>query len=84
MSDGFEGGIAAADGPFVVLFGEQGSDQADDGGAVGEDADDVGLAPDFLVEPLLPRSTRLLARACGGLGNSLCTRWAIEAVAVGR
>jgi hypothetical protein len=30
------------------LFGEDGADQADDGGAVGEDADDVGAATDLL------------------------------------
>ncbi|KBM05550.1 hypothetical protein T622_04078, partial [Mycobacterium tuberculosis UT0113] len=29
---------------FVVLFGEDGSDEADDRGAVGEDAHDVGSA----------------------------------------
>ena len=42
MADGFQGEVAATDGPFVVLLGEQGADQADDGGAVGGDADDVG------------------------------------------
>jgi hypothetical protein len=36
-----------------VLFGEDRADEADDGGAVGEDADDVGAPPDFPVEPLL-------------------------------
>jgi hypothetical protein len=35
-----------------VLLGEQGADQADDRGAVGEDADDVGAAADLLVQPL--------------------------------
>jgi hypothetical protein len=40
------------DGPLVVLFGEQGADETDDGGAVGEDADDVGAAADLLVQPL--------------------------------
>jgi hypothetical protein len=34
--------VAAALGPFVVLLGQDGADEADDGGAVGEDADHVG------------------------------------------
>jgi hypothetical protein len=34
------------------LLGEHGADEADDRGAVGEDADDVGAATDLLVEPL--------------------------------
>ncbi|WP_409370920.1 hypothetical protein, partial [Mycolicibacterium vanbaalenii] len=36
-----------------MLFGQHGSDEADQGVAVGEDSDDVGAAPDLLVEPLL-------------------------------
>jgi hypothetical protein len=36
------------------LFGEHGADEADQGVAVGEDADDdVGAAADFFVEPFL-------------------------------
>jgi hypothetical protein len=31
--------LSSAIGPFVVLVGEHGSDQADDGGVVGEDPD---------------------------------------------
>jgi hypothetical protein len=31
-----ESEVAAAFGPFVVLFGEDGADEADDAGAVGE------------------------------------------------
>jgi hypothetical protein len=34
--------VAAALGPFVVLLGQDGADEADDGGAVGEGADHVG------------------------------------------
>ncbi len=45
--------VAAGDGPLVVLFGEHGADEADDGGAVGEDPDDVGAAAELLVEPFL-------------------------------
>jgi hypothetical protein len=33
-----------------VLFGQDGADEADDRGAVGEDADDVGAAADLAVE----------------------------------
>jgi hypothetical protein len=45
--------VAARFGPFVVLFGQHGADEADQGGAVGEDADDVGAPPDLLVESFL-------------------------------
>jgi SAM-dependent methyltransferase len=38
-----EAEVAAACGPFVVLFGEDGADEADEGVAVGENADDVAL-----------------------------------------
>src|SRR4051812_40528339 len=36
-----EAEVAAAFGPFVVLFGQDGADEAGQGGAVGEDPDDV-------------------------------------------
>ena len=36
-----------------MLFGQHGADEADQGVAVGEDADDVGAAADLLVEPFL-------------------------------
>ena len=49
---GFQGHVAGAlDSPFVVLLQKDGSDQADDGGVVGKDADDVGAAFDLTVEP---------------------------------
>ena len=48
-----EAEVAADFDPFVVLFGEHGADEADEGGAVGEDADDVGAAADLFVEPFL-------------------------------
>ena len=47
-----EAEVAAAFGPFVVLLGQHGADQADEGVAVGEDADDVGAPADLPVEPL--------------------------------
>jgi hypothetical protein len=36
-----------------VLLGEDGSDEADDRAAVGEDPDDIGAAPDLAVKALL-------------------------------
>jgi hypothetical protein len=48
-----ESEVAAAFGPFVVLLGQQGSDEPDDVGSVGEDADHLGTTSDLLVEPLL-------------------------------
>ena len=44
---------AASFGPFVVLLGEDGADEAGDGVAVGEDPDDVGAAADLPVQPFL-------------------------------
>jgi hypothetical protein len=49
----FDAHVAAGFFPFVVLFGEDGADQPDDGGAVGEDPDDVGSPADLFVEALL-------------------------------
>src|SRR3712207_9370644 len=45
-----EAEVAAAFGPFVVLLGQHGADQADQRVAVGEDADHVGAAADLPVE----------------------------------
>jgi hypothetical protein len=45
--------VAAGFGPLVVLLGEDGADEADDGVAAGEDPDHVGAAADLLVEPFL-------------------------------
>ncbi|ODO45048.1 hypothetical protein A5M97_12980 [Streptococcus pneumoniae] len=48
-----EAQVAPSFDPFVVLFGEDGSDEADDRGAVGEDAHDVGSASYLSVEAFL-------------------------------
>jgi hypothetical protein len=40
-------------GPFVGLFGKDGTDEADDGRTVGEDANYVGAAADLFVQPFL-------------------------------
>src|SRR4051794_31457973 len=47
---GFGGEVAARDEPLVILLRQQGAGEADDGLVVGEDADDVGAAADFLVD----------------------------------
>jgi len=47
-----EAEVAAAFGPVVVLFGQDGADEPGQGVAVGEDADDVGAAADLPVQPL--------------------------------
>jgi hypothetical protein len=41
---GFRGRCSAHFGPFIVLFGEQGSNEANDGGTIGKDANDIGAA----------------------------------------
>jgi hypothetical protein len=48
-----EAEVAASFGPFVVLLGEDGAGQADEGVAAGEDPDDVGAPADLAVQPLL-------------------------------
>jgi hypothetical protein len=48
-----EAQVAAAFGPLVVLLGQDGADEADQGGAVGEDPDHVGAPADLAVEPFL-------------------------------
>jgi len=45
--------VAAHFCPLVVLLGQDRADEPDQGGAVGEDADDVGAAADLAVEALL-------------------------------
>ena len=40
------------DGPLIVLFEQDGADEADDGVVVGEDAHDLGSALDLAVDPL--------------------------------
>ena len=50
--DGFQAHVASAlDGPFIVLFEQQCADQADNGGLIGEDTDDLAAALDLAVEP---------------------------------
>jgi hypothetical protein len=46
-----ESEVAAAFGPFVVLFGQDGAGEADQGIAAGEDSDDVGAPADLAVQP---------------------------------
>jgi hypothetical protein len=50
--DGFQAHVTdTLNSPLIVLFKQQRADQADDGGFVGEDADDVAAALDLAVEP---------------------------------
>ena len=46
-----EAEVAAGLDPFVMLFGQDGADEADKRVTVGEDTNDISAAPDFLVEP---------------------------------
>src|SRR5580698_9007523 len=48
-----EAEVASAFGPFVVLFGQDGPDEADQGVTVGEDADNVGPPSYLPVQSLL-------------------------------
>ena len=50
LGEDFQADVAAQLGPFVVLFGEHGTEEADERVSVGEDADDVGVAADLPVE----------------------------------
>jgi len=45
--------VAAALDPVIVLLGQDCADEAEQGVAVGEDADYVGAAADLSVEPLV-------------------------------
>jgi len=49
FADDVEAEVAAGFDPFVVLFGQHGADEADQGGAVGEDAYDIGAPADLFV-----------------------------------
>ena len=67
-------------GLLGMLFGPDGSDESDDGVAVGKDADDVGASADLAVEPfvgyLQPSSgcPRCPAQGCGA-EQRVCWTW---------
>jgi hypothetical protein len=46
----FRSHVPAGLGPFIVLLGQHGTDEADDGVAAGKDAHDVGPPADLLVQ----------------------------------
>src|SRR5687767_3877572 len=51
-SEAFQSDVASSlDGPLVVLLEQDGADETDDGGVVGEDADDVGAPLDLADRP---------------------------------
>jgi hypothetical protein len=60
LGQDFEAKIAALLGPFVMLFGQDGANQPDHGGAIGKNADDVGAAADLPIEPLLISSSLII------------------------
>ena len=76
FGEGVEAEVAAGLGPFVVLFSEDSSDEADDGVAVGEDPNDVAAAADLPVESL-----GLFDQICrqNSLGNTVKARMSARA-----
>ena len=56
----------ALDGPFIVLFEQDGADEAGDGGLVREDADDLGAPLDLAVEALQRVGAVQLGTMLGG------------------
>jgi hypothetical protein len=63
-----EGEVSPAVGPFVVLLGEDGAEQPDDGVAFEEDADDSRAEADLAVEarrPSLADQTWQVRCGCG-------------------
>ena len=56
------GEVVAVGGPVIMLLGEDGADEADDGRVVGDDLHDVGASFDLFVQPL-EGVVRQLARA---------------------
>ena len=71
--DGFQTHVASTlDSPFVVLFEEQGADQARHCVFVGEDADNLAAALDLAVEAFESR----LFTAAGLVECSLARCWA--------
>jgi hypothetical protein len=53
FGEDLEAHVPALLGPLVGLLGQYGADEADDGGPVGEDPDDVGAATDLFVQSFL-------------------------------
>jgi len=52
-TEDFRAHIAAGLGPFIVLLGQHGADEADDGVAAGEDPDHAGPPAHLFIEALL-------------------------------
>jgi len=52
--------------PFVILFGQDCTDQANDGFPVGEDADYVGTPTDLPIEPLCGLFDQICASGFAG------------------
>ena len=58
--------IAVLQLPFIVLLEQYRANQPNDGGLIGEDADDVGAPLDLLIEPLERVGAVNLLRCCSG------------------
>jgi hypothetical protein len=64
-----QGHVAGAlGGPFVGLFQQDGAGQADGGGLVGKDADDISAPLNFAIEALDGVGRVELSAVCGGKG----------------
>ena len=65
--DGFQAHVAGSlDRPLIVLFKQQCADEADDGGFIGEDADNLAAALDLAIESFEWVGAVYLVRCCGG------------------
>jgi hypothetical protein len=53
LVDGFQSHVASGNRPFVILFSQDGTDRADNGIKIREDANHIGSAADLPVQPLL-------------------------------
>jgi hypothetical protein len=76
-SEDVESEVAAAFDPLVVLLGQDGADESDDAGPVGEDPDHVGAPSDLAVESFLG----LLDQICRQIsfGNGVKARMSARA-----
>ena len=56
--------VAARDRPFVILVQHEGTEEANDGFAIGEDADHVGAPLDLLEDVCLELDTNPVENQC--------------------
>ena len=94
-ADGFQRYVAGPlGGPFVGLLEENGADEADDGGRIWKDADDILTSLDFAAQPLnrvgavdfgavLAREVHVGEHVLLGGIHESCEPWHLGAVLVG-